>query len=141
MNFIDDIRRENLAALAEEVGGAAVLSRRLDREESQVSQWIRGAKHSVTGKRRGMKSETARWIETTTGKPLGWLDIQHEAAEEKKHRCETPILSQYGSDRPLVRRLYALAEQVNDDGLRTLTEMAQCFIVTHPHLKKDARAA
>jgi len=140
MKFIDDIRRENLATLAKEVGGVAALSRLLDREESQISQWINGSP-LPSGKKRGMKIETARWIEATTGKPPGWLDIQHEATEEKKHQCETPILSQYGSDRPLVRRLYALAEQVNDDGLRTLIEMAQCFIVTHPHLKKDARAA
>lgn len=136
MKFIDDIRRENLKALAEESGGVAALARLLDRTESQVSQWIRGATHSVTGKQRGMKSDTARWIEEKTGKPPGWLDIQRAVAEEKTHQCETPILSQYGSDRPLMRRLYTIAEQINDDGLRILIETAQCFASTHPHVKK-----
>lgn len=27
-----------------------------------------------------MKSETARWIESTTGKPEGWLDQEHAAS-------------------------------------------------------------
>lgn len=81
MKLIDDIRRENLEKLAAEFGGVAGLARKLDRSESQVSQWIRGAAHSVTGRKRGMKSETARWIEATTNCPPGWLDISHETSK------------------------------------------------------------
>lgn len=81
MKLIDDIRRENLAALADAYGGVAGLARKLDRSESQISQWVRGAAHSVTGRKRGMKSETARWIEATTSKPAGWLDQNHEAPQ------------------------------------------------------------
>lgn len=45
-----------------------------------ASQYInlrKGAKDSKTGKRRGMRKETARRIEKATGKPFGWLDIDH----------------------------------------------------------------
>lgn len=135
MNFIDDIRRENLAALAEDVGGVAVLSRMLDREESQVSQWIRGAKHSVTGKKRGMKSETARWIEATTGKPPGWLDERH--GQVKNHQIAQTLAAYHL--RPLVQTVCNLAEQINDDGLRELAGFARCLTGTHP-LKKTRAA-
>ena len=80
MKQIDDIRRDNLKRLADKVGGIAALAGALKRSDAQVSQWIRGPPHSVTGKPRGMKSVTARWIETTTELPPGWLDQNHEAS-------------------------------------------------------------
>ena len=74
--MIDDIRRENMAALAKEVGGVAALAEKLERTEAQISQWIHGSL-LPSGKRRGMRSETARFIEQRTGKPPGWLDTDH----------------------------------------------------------------
>lgn len=140
MKFIDDIRRENLATLAEEVGGVAVLSRTLDREESQVSQWINGSP-LPSGKKRGMKSETARWIEATTGKPPGWLDERHDKVES--YRAEDqPMAPYFGKQkalRPLVQTIYNLAEQISDDGLRELAGFARCLTGTHP-LKKTRAA-
>lgn len=77
MKPIDEIRRDNMTQLLSEFGGISGLSRKLERSESQVSQWVRGAAHSVTGKKRGMKTDTARWIEVITEKPEGWLDADH----------------------------------------------------------------
>lgn len=129
MKFIDDIRRENLQALAEEVGGVAALARTLERSESQVSQWIRGAAHSVTGRRRGMKSETARWIEVIVRKPEGWLD--HDRAQHG-HRAEQSR-ADYAVERRHTRRLVLdvaeLAEQIDDDGLRELLGVARYLAV------------
>lgn len=79
MKQIDDIRRDNMARLRDELGGVIGLSRRLDRSEPQISQWINGSLHSVTGKPRGMKAATARWIEVMVGKPEGWLDQDHSS--------------------------------------------------------------
>lgn len=77
MKLIDDIRRDNMTALREEHGGTAALAKQLDRSESQVSQWILGSAHSATGKKRGMRPDTARYIEKKCGKPVGWLDVEH----------------------------------------------------------------
>jgi hypothetical protein len=77
MKLIDDIRRENLAHLREELGGLRPLAQKTERNDSQVSQWIQGSKNSGTGKPRGMRSDTARFIEGKCGKPSGWLDADH----------------------------------------------------------------
>ncbi|MDS9990128.1 helix-turn-helix domain-containing protein [Xylella fastidiosa] len=79
VKLIDDIRRENLAKLAEELGSITALAKQLDRSDSQVSQWIHGSAHSATGKPRGMRTDTARFVEIQCGKPLGWLDVDHSS--------------------------------------------------------------
>lgn len=77
MKSIDEIRRENLALLRHEFGSLRGLAVILDRDESQVSQWMQGSKNSGTGKPRGMRSDTARYIETCTNKKSGWMDADH----------------------------------------------------------------
>jgi SOS-response transcriptional repressor LexA len=89
MKMIDDIRRENMAALAKEVGGVAALAEKLGRTEAQISQWIHGSL-LPSGKRRGMRSETARFIEQRTGKPLGWLDTDHTQSATAVHPVMEP---------------------------------------------------
>lgn len=81
MKMIDDIRRENMAKLVEEFDSVTALSARLERSESQVSQWLNGSIHSETGKRRGMRADTARYIESKCGKKPGWLDIDHSVSQ------------------------------------------------------------
>lgn len=80
--MIDDIRRENLSALVAELGSVISLANRLERSESQVSQWINGSAHSETGRKRGMRPESARYIEEKCGKNPGWLDIDHSAVPQ-----------------------------------------------------------
>lgn len=77
MKMIDDVRADNMAALAREFGSTAALAAHMDRSESQVSQWVNRSKNSATGKPRGMRSSTARWIELVCAKPHGWLDQEH----------------------------------------------------------------
>lgn len=140
MKFIDDIRRENLADLAEEKGGVAALARLLGRSESQVSQWIRGAAHSATGRPRGMKSETARWIEVTTEKPEGWLDIDHhpQAIAVAANRLAEPETTYFEKPRPtrtLVQQVCDLAERLDDAGLLKLQGYAASLLADHPLAK------
>ena len=141
MKFIDDIRRKNLSDLAAEKGGVAALSRLLEREESQVSQWINGSS-LPSGKKRGMRSESARWIEFTTGKREGWLDERHDKPSATP--IDYPVLQKQSSyavtlqsARPLAQTLLNLAEQINDDGLRELIGYARCLTGTHPLAKKQ----
>lgn len=79
MKSIDDIRRQNLQTLERQFGSLKGLADALDRSESQVSQWKNGAANSGTGKPRGMRTETARYIEEKTKMPPGWLDQDHTA--------------------------------------------------------------
>lgn len=77
MASIDQIRRENLAALIQQVGGNKVLADLVGVSESQLSQWAKGALNSATGKPRGMRTETAQRIEQAAHKPSGWMDKAH----------------------------------------------------------------
>lgn len=134
MKFIDDIRRDNLKALAEELGGVASLARTLDRSESQISQWTTGAP-LPSGKKRGMKTETARWIEQVTGKPAGWLDQAHSPQDTAQpHRVEEPRERYWA--RPLVKQICELAERIDDIGLMKLQGYAACLLADHPVVKE-----
>lgn len=97
MKLIDDIRRDNLAQLAKECGSAQSLANALERDPSQVSQWLNGSAHSATGKPRGMRSETARRIEQTLKKPTGWLDVEHT------HNLQLPSIDSNTEPGPDVR--------------------------------------
>lgn len=78
MKDIDEIRRENICKIEQEVGSAAILSNLVGMSYAQYINLRDGAKDSKTGKRRGMRKETARKFEKATKKPTGWLDIDHE---------------------------------------------------------------
>lgn len=112
MKLIDDIRRDNLAEIAGSLGGPAALARLLDRTESQVSQWINGSL-LPSGKRRGMKSETARWIEQKTGQVPGWLDREHGAPGDK---AAEPLAMPYIHPVPIIRQVIALMESTDEAG-------------------------
>lgn len=82
MKLLDEIRRENMAVLRDQFGSVIALANRLEKSESQVSQWINGSTHSATGKQRGMRSDSARYVELRCDKPAGWLDIYHGPTAE-----------------------------------------------------------
>ena len=73
----DEIRRQNLAVLIAEHGTAASLAGVLERTPAQISQWLNQSKDSKTGKPRGMRSESVRFIEKRCGKERGWMDEPH----------------------------------------------------------------
>lgn len=107
MKLIDEIRRENLAKLRADLGGLGSLAEKLERSDSQVSQWINASENSGTGKPRGMRSETARYIERLCGKSVGWMDTDHSSGDasdsevlqkksnvsEIKKRAKVPLIS------------------------------------------------
>jgi hypothetical protein len=108
MKLIDDIRRENMACLRDELGSIAKLAKVLERSESHISQWIHGLKNSGTGKPRNMRSDTARWIERMTGKSVGWLDIDH-GKSAKVVQFDGEIFQQYQAANYEVRMVVDIA--------------------------------
>ena len=78
MKTCHEIRREQLRALIEEVGGAGRLSELIGKTDIQIRQWVNASKDSRTGKPRGISDDIARHIEEKTGKEIGWLDNDPE---------------------------------------------------------------
>lgn len=76
---INELRRKNLRLLAEEVGGVSKLAELVNKDPSQVSQWINAYIIPTTGKPRGVRSSTLREVEVAVGKPPNWLDQDHDA--------------------------------------------------------------
>ena len=72
-----EIHRENLQRLADEFGGVRKLAEKLGKSDSQVSQWLNASLNSGTGKPRGMRPDTARFIEQQCNKARGWMDESH----------------------------------------------------------------
>jgi hypothetical protein len=85
MKDIDEIRRSNLRLLEGETGSATAAANLLSMSLAQFLNLREGAKDSRTGRRRGMRKETARKIDERAGKPQGWLDIDHEADPISPH--------------------------------------------------------
>lgn len=69
------IRYNNVRSLVDSVGGVSNFASRLDKGQSQVSQF------AGTNPIKGIGNKVARQIEEAFGKPHGWLDIPH--SEEK----------------------------------------------------------
>lgn len=130
-----------MAQLAIEHGGITSLANTLDRSDAQISQWTRGAK-LPSGRQRGMRSETARWIENTVGKPVGWLDTDHTTTHIISEPCPAPYtISQdkFGHARTLVQQIINIAERLDDAGLLKLHGYAACLLVDHPAIKAKPR--
>jgi DNA-binding transcriptional ArsR family regulator len=87
MKTIDEIRRERLAMLRDECGGAGKLAERIEKSPSQVSQWLNASENSGTGKPRGISDDICRRLEETFEKPRGWMDADPD-------RIDTPMLAQ-----------------------------------------------
>lgn len=76
MKEIAQIRLENARRLAEEAGGTTPFSHKVDREPTQMSR-VMGANPS-----KNIGSRLARHIENCFRKPNGWLDYDHEGAND-----------------------------------------------------------
>lgn len=74
---IDEIRRTNLRALESKMGASAIC-KLTEMSPTQFYNLRNGAKDSKTGKRRGMRKETAWKFEDAVGLPRGYLDTLHD---------------------------------------------------------------
>ncbi|MFQ6309889.1 helix-turn-helix transcriptional regulator [Lysobacter capsici] len=71
MKPIEQIRRENFAALVAAEPSQAAFARKIGKDKNQVSQWLGRAGA------RNISAETAREIEAMLSKPAGWMDHDH----------------------------------------------------------------
>lgn len=62
---VNEVRKRNLAMLAERAGGPTNFARQVSREQPQVSQWLSG---------KPVGSKLARDLELRLGLERGWLD-------------------------------------------------------------------
>jgi hypothetical protein len=77
MKLIGEVRRQRLAILMAETGMSltdVTVKLGRTRRDSTLSQIVNQAPDSKTGKPRQMGDPQARQIETTFGKPAGWMD-------------------------------------------------------------------
>lgn len=84
MRTIDDIRRANLITLIRGFGTAAALEAVSGISASMLSQWKQGSPNSKTKKPRQISGASCRRLEAASGKPPGWMDQDHEAAEQAR---------------------------------------------------------
>jgi transcriptional regulator with XRE-family HTH domain len=78
MKKIEDVRRDNLRRLRNELGSVQELADRIGKSQSQLSQWLNASTHSTSGKPRTISSGSCREIEKTLGRPDGWMDAEHQ---------------------------------------------------------------
>lgn len=81
MKTMNQIHRENLQALVDEFESVTVVAGKIGCSDSQYSQWLNGSTNSGTGKPRGLGAKSARRIEVACGKPIGWMDREHQEFE------------------------------------------------------------
>lgn len=114
MKLIDDIRAENLAALAQQMGSVKSLAEALGKSEAQVSQWINRSINSGTGKKRAMRSETARAIESALALPHGWMDQDHDPQRDEGRAAtqeSAPLLLSSNTQTELLRAALSVSDR------------------------------
>lgn len=74
---IEDIRHRNLIALIRRYPSQRAFCEAVEKDPTQVSQWVTRAPNSKTGTPRSPSSETCREIEDEVGEPRGWMDHDH----------------------------------------------------------------
>lgn len=135
---IDDIRRANIKTLEKQAGSITAAAERVGMTYAQFLNYRNGAKEAKTGKKRGMRKETAQRFEEAFGKPRGWLDTNHDIDNKLESPPAAYVVKQKHSRR-LVQQVCDLAERIDDDGLHQLMGFAQCLAASHP-LAKAKRA-
>ncbi len=86
---IKDVRRDNMRALAESIGGITAMAERLGKSQSQISHLIGYTPIKNIGDR------IAAEVEKAFGKPFGWLDRDHFGISDEAATYAQRIVSQY----------------------------------------------
>lgn len=81
MKTCDEIRVDNLLLLISEAGGEVALAEKYGCTPAYIKQMARGYKDSKSGSNKGIGDNSARRLESSTGKPRGWLDHDHSGQQ------------------------------------------------------------
>lgn len=128
MKKIEDIRRDNLRRLRDELGSVQELAERIGKSQSQVSQWLNASTHSASGKPRTVSSGSCREIEKALGRPDGWMDAEHNGltvVETSEATALRKILNDAAADLRLLsvyRLANAAQRELIDGAVRAVVE-------------------
>lgn len=134
---IDELRRINIRTLENCAGSPRAMADLVGMTYVQYVNTRDGAKEAKTGKRRGMRKETAWRFEDAFQLPRGWLDTDHDAGPDlrsKQTETRTYIVRQR-HERPLVQALCDIAERISDPGLQRAVGYLEALAVSHPKVK------
>jgi hypothetical protein len=105
---IDEIRRANLKVLERELGKPKLMAEAAGMSYAQYVNYRDGAFDKRSGKKRGMRKETAWRFEDACKRPRGWLDQVHSA--DALTATEFPLVT---SPLPLTDLVDLLIERIN----------------------------
>lgn len=111
METIGDIRHANLTDLVARADGPGKFAELIQREPSQVSQWLNRSPDSKTGRPRQIGDVSARHIEKMLRLPKGWMDSPHTSSQTA---VREPSAAYIGKDANPAR--YRLDEGSEDNG-------------------------
>jgi hypothetical protein len=110
---IDELRRANIRALEVEAGSPKLAADRLGMTYVQYVNLRDGAKDPRSGKKRGMRKETAWRFELAFGKPQGWLDTNHR---QTVTGVSEPLPAPYMHPNETTRKIIALLDATDEAG-------------------------
>lgn len=87
---ISEIRRANLLRLIASFGSQRALADAAEISPAQISQWVKAAPNSETGKPRVVSDDSARSLEVAADKPRGWMDHDHSEAADREPLAVAP---------------------------------------------------
>lgn len=118
MSDVYDIRRKNMRKLAEELGGAVKLADLMQIEQSYMS--------AIIGKKpvKSIGKIIARKAEEASGKPVGWLDQDHDFAALNRELLLSIIgyVDQKYPNMPAKQRADLIADLYYEVGGETIPE-------------------
>ena len=130
---IDEIRRTNLRALESKMGASAIC-KLTEMSPTQFYNLRNGAKDSKTGKRRGMRKETAWKFEDAVGLSRGYLDTLHDEQAEDQPK-ELALIPPPTLRQTLERLAYFIGESPPDK--REIIGSMLDRLAKHPHDKSN----
>lgn len=137
MKDIDEIRRDNMLLIEEGAGSPTAAAKKCDMSLAQWSNLRDGVKDSKTGKRRGMRKETANKIAEKAGYPSGWLDISHPKRELKAESPAGPTYIVPKTRRATeIQEINVLLQRTDDRGLAILLDKARDVAREYPLAKQ-----
>jgi hypothetical protein len=129
MQTIAEIRRHNLKLLISEYGSAKALADALDKQPAQLSQWVNASPDSKTGVPRGLRDNTAREIERSTGKPKGWMDTPPQGVNDNRRLQHNPPTTLSHSVAALMQQIALMeaAGELDEAKIKILSDLLAVF--------------
>lgn len=135
---IEEIRHARLMDLLGEFPTIQALADRIERSHAQVSQWKnRSVRKNKKGEVVGVSnidSDSARWIESKTGKPVGWMDNEISATSVTIALPPKPPPPDFAdnldpseSEWALLQDMRQLPQQEREQVMRELHNRAELF--------------